>query len=87
MPPAREVPPPSDTQLRREIDSLAALVARSGAAVEHLARRQAAAGEAAAAAASKCGGACYRTKKCNAACCPSLILKDLHTHEVKGKLS
>jgi hypothetical protein len=41
QPPPPEVPPPSDPQLRREIDSLAAFVARSGPTVEALARRQA----------------------------------------------
>lgn len=50
LPPPPEVPPPADPQLKREIDGLAALVARSGPAVEALARKQAAAEAAAAAA-------------------------------------
>ncbi|GFH15341.1 G-patch domain-containing protein, partial [Haematococcus lacustris] len=39
--PVREAAPPADPNLHREIDSLAAFVARSGPAVEALARKQA----------------------------------------------
>ncbi len=41
LPPPPEVPPPSDPDLKRTIDSLAAMVARTGPAVETLARKQA----------------------------------------------
>ena len=43
LPAPPECPPPADPQLRREVDSLAALAARSGPAVEQVARKQAAA--------------------------------------------
>ncbi|EFJ49630.1 hypothetical protein VOLCADRAFT_104208 [Volvox carteri f. nagariensis] len=42
-PPPPEVPPPTDPGLRREIEVLAAMVARSGSALEQIARKQAAA--------------------------------------------
>lgn len=55
LPPPPEVPPPADEALRKEADSLAALVARSGPAVEALARKQARDAARAAAAATQNG--------------------------------
>lgn len=40
LPGPPEAPPPSDPELRRHIDTLAAMVARSGPTVEELARKQ-----------------------------------------------
>ncbi|GLI62024.1 hypothetical protein VaNZ11_004601, partial [Volvox africanus] len=56
-PPPPEVPPPSDPELRKEIDVLAAMVARSGPALELIARKQAISAVSAAAKAAAAGNA------------------------------
>ncbi|GIL75324.1 hypothetical protein Vretifemale_5136, partial [Volvox reticuliferus] len=56
-PPPPEVPPPSDPGLRREVDVLAAIVARSGPALEQIARKQAISAASAAAKSAATGNA------------------------------
>ncbi|GIL51209.1 hypothetical protein Vafri_7283 [Volvox africanus] len=56
-PPPPEVSPPSDPGLRKEIDVLAAMVARSGPALEQIARKQAISAVSAAAKAAAAGNA------------------------------